>query len=91
MQETRNSDSESSPEQSAVAREQMETVLTEINRMDESDQMILSYRYFLDLPTAEIAALLDMPHGTVRSRISRARQHLRDQLAEPDRPETDIR
>ncbi|MEZ4570862.1 MAG: sigma-70 family RNA polymerase sigma factor [Thermomicrobiales bacterium] len=34
IQETRNSDSESSPEQSAVAREQMETVLTEINRMD---------------------------------------------------------
>ena len=80
-----------SPERRVVTRERVENVIDEIHLMDEDDQIILTYRYFLDLPTTEIAELLDMPHGTVRSRISRARQHLRMQLAENDRSETDTR
>lgn len=91
IQDTEAGASAPSPERSIVTREQIETVVEAINRMDDSDQTILSYRFFLDLPTAEIAELLDMAHGTVRSRISRARQHLRQRLAEPDRPETDAR
>jgi RNA polymerase sigma-70 factor (ECF subfamily) len=61
----------------------MRATLDEINAMDETDQIILTYRFVLDLPTAEIAELLDMPHGTVRSRISRARAQLRERLDEP--------
>lgn len=78
-----------SPERSVVTSERVGAVIEEINGMDEDDQTIMSYRYFLDLPTAEIADLLDMPHGTVRSRISRARQRLRERLAGTDQPGTD--
>jgi len=73
-----------SPEGEVVSRERMQAVLDEIERMDEADQQILTCRFFLDLPTAEIAEIVDMPHGTVRSRISRAREHLREHLAAID-------
>jgi RNA polymerase sigma-70 factor (ECF subfamily) len=72
-----------SPEQQVVTSERMQATLDEINSMDETDQIILTYRFVLDLPTAEIAELLAMPHGTVRSRISRARAQLRERLEEP--------
>jgi len=72
-----------SPEAEVVTRERMQAVLDEINLLGEDDQTIMTYRYVLDLPTVEIAELLDMPHGTVRSRISRARERLRQRLAHP--------
>ena len=70
------------PERDVVVREQMQDLLDTMARMDPTDQQILTYRYFLDLPTNEIADLINLPHGTVRSRISRARQRLRETLTE---------
>jgi len=40
--------------------------------------------YFDDLPTHEIAGILRIPHATVRTRISRARERLRSLLADYD-------
>ena len=40
-------------------------------------------RYLLDLDEAETAAVLAVPKGTVKSRLSRGLSQLRDQLA-PD-------
>ena len=78
--------SQPAPEGEVASRERLEIVLAEIEKMDETDQQILAYRYFLDLPTAEISEIVEMPHGTVRSRISRARQRLRERigLSTPD-------
>ena len=76
--------SHSSPEREVASRERIQAVLDEIEWMDEADQQILTWRFFLELPTAEIAEIVDMPHGTVRSRISRARERLRGRLAAID-------
>lgn len=46
---------------------------------EELDALLLFA--WADLSYAEIGAALDIPVGTVRSRISRARAHLRDALA----------
>lgn len=43
-------------------------------------------RYYHDLSYAEIAAALDCPVGTVRSRLHAAHARLRDELAEPGDP-----
>lgn len=48
--------------------------------------------YFDDLPTAEIAAVLHVPHVTVRTRLARARQRLRgllDERAHESTPSTE--
>lgn len=43
--------------------------------------------YYEDLPIAEISRLLRVPEGTVKSRLNRARQRLRQALAEDLREE----
>jgi RNA polymerase sigma-70 factor (ECF subfamily) len=41
---------------------------------------VIACRYFLQLTDEETAAALDVPHGTVKSRASRALAHLREVL-----------
>jgi RNA polymerase sigma-70 factor (ECF subfamily) len=42
------------------------------------------YHYFLDLPLAEIASLLHIPEGSVKSALHRARRGLAGTLADED-------
>jgi RNA polymerase sigma-70 factor (ECF subfamily) len=42
------------------------------------------FRYFLDLDVAEVAALLGIPEGTVKSALHRARRSLAEALGEHD-------
>jgi len=50
-------------------------------RLDETDREILTLREYEQLQYAEIASLLKLPINTVRSRLFRAREALREQLA----------
>lgn len=45
--------------------------------LSADDKVILILRYFLDLPTTDIAALVDVRPGTVGSRLNRAQARLR--------------
>lgn len=71
---------EPSPEARSIEQERAERVIQEINTLPEMDRLIVTYRYFLDLPTAEVAEITGTPAGTVRSRLSRALSRLRQQL-----------
>lgn len=71
---------EPSPEHAALAGEQEEEVNRALERMSEMDRLVISYRYFFDLSEAEMADALDIPRGTVKSRLSRALARLREQL-----------
>lgn len=46
-------------------------------------RVVLVLRYYLDLPLEAIAQALDVPVGTVNSRLHRAIARMRDALAEP--------
>lgn len=52
-----------------------------IRRLTETDQMVLAYRFVLDLSEAEMAAAMNCRRGTVKSRLSRAIGRLRDTLS----------
>jgi RNA polymerase sigma-70 factor (ECF subfamily) len=43
---------------------------------------VVVLHYFADLPVEEVAALLEVPTGTVKSRLSRARTALADRLGD---------
>jgi RNA polymerase sigma-70 factor (ECF subfamily) len=47
---------------------------------------VVTCRYFLELSEAETAATLDLPKGTVKSRLARALVRLRGRLSEPEAP-----
>ena len=80
-----------SPEATILAVEQQQTLLTALTRLREPDRLVIACRYFLDLSVAETAAVLDCRPGTVKSRLSRALDRLRDSLsaATDDRGVTD--
>ena len=52
----------------------------ELNRLPAKYRLVLTLRYLQDLSYAEIAAALDVPMGTVKTHLHRARQLLTERL-----------
>jgi RNA polymerase sigma factor (sigma-70 family) len=69
-----------SPETAVIVREEAETLLRALGNLREPDRLILAYRWFFDLAEAEMAEALEIPVGTVKSRLSRAMARLRHEL-----------
>ena len=61
------------PEEATASRAAGELVHRAMDRMSESDREILMLREIQGLPLDQIAALLGIPIGTVKSRCNRAR------------------
>jgi RNA polymerase sigma-70 factor (sigma-E family) len=59
-------------------------VATALRRLPVRDRVLLTLRFYEDLPTDEIATILDSPPGTVRSQLSRALHRLRADCPELD-------
>jgi RNA polymerase sigma-70 factor, ECF subfamily len=66
-----------------IARDQMERAA---RRLSIDHRAVVVLRYYLDLPHAEIAELLGVPVGTVRSRLRYALHGLRAALDADARP-----
>ncbi|MEA2452887.1 MAG: hypothetical protein QOG04_1597 [Actinomycetota bacterium] len=66
-----------SPEVAALDSESRAEVLAAMDLLDDKDRLALSYRYFLDMNEADMAAALGIARGTVKSRISRAQARLK--------------
>jgi RNA polymerase sigma-70 factor, ECF subfamily len=65
----------------ALQGAQMEKVLADaINKLDEEQRMVVILRDVEDLSIEEICAITDLPDGTVKSRLHRARLALRKTL-----------
>ena len=71
-------DAASSPEAAFLSTEQRDGLLAAVNELPEDQRIVISLRYFLDLSEQEVAAALDLPSGTVKSRTSRALDRLRE-------------
>jgi RNA polymerase sigma factor (sigma-70 family) len=73
-------DSAQSPEVAALVADQRRELLAAVNALRDDDRKVIAFRYFLDLSEAETADLLGCARGTVKSRLSRATQRLRQHL-----------
>lgn len=58
--------------------QQSEALWQAIRRLDRRDQQIIYLRYMLELSVEETAQVLDVQPGTVKSRLSRALDRLRE-------------
>lgn len=61
----------------APGPESDDRVVGAVARLAAEKRVIVALHYWLDYPTPEIARLLDLPLGTVASRLSRALEELR--------------
>jgi len=76
------------PTASDIDREALETAFKEL---PDDFRLVLLMFYFEELSYQEIAAQLELPLGTVMSRLARAKGHLRTKLAPPaDEPATPL-
>ncbi len=69
------------PEGSAERKEVQQHVQQALNRLNTDDAQIILLRDLQDVSYEDIAETLDVPVGTVKSRLHRARQALRISLA----------
>ena len=72
------------PSDEDIDREQLQKALSQL---PDEFRMVLVMFYFEDCSYREIAERLDLPIGTVMSRLARAKGHLRSMLFEPEHPE----
>jgi RNA polymerase sigma factor (sigma-70 family) len=63
-------------------REPLDELVAAVRALPERQRLVVVLHYWLDTSVDEIAAYLEIPVGTVVSRLSRARAALREQLAE---------
>ncbi len=68
-------------------REQLAALRRALAELPDEMREIILLRDFHDLPYAEIAQVLDIPPGTVMSRLHRARSALRNRLLAKEQPD----
>lgn len=71
-----------SPSSVAARREHQRALLIALRRIPLEFQILLEWHYWEDLKMTEIAAALDIPLGTAKSRLRRARERLETVLRE---------
>ncbi len=67
-----------SSEDEALATLARQRLLAAVAALPERDRQVVTCRYLLELSEAETAAVLSWPTGTVKSRLSRALDRLRE-------------
>jgi len=70
------------PESEAVQNESDSALWRAIHALDHKHRIPIVLRYYHDLPVAEIAEMLNVPVGTIHSRLNHARLKLRELLRE---------
>ncbi len=87
---TQNSSDEFGPSPSSVlaVHQEQRLLLEALRRLPLDYQLVLELYYWEDMPAPELAQVLNIPEGTVRSRLRRAKEALSVRMTElADEPE----
>lgn len=68
------------PEETVERMETQERIQYEVSRLPEKYRSVIVLRYFEELPLKEISHILELPLGTVKTRIHRGRGVLKKQI-----------
>lgn len=68
------------PEEEVESLELQEAIQSEILKLPEKYRSVIVLKYIEELPLQEISDILEIPLGTVKTRIHRGREALRKQL-----------
>lgn len=68
------------PEEELLRKEKIKAVRTAITKLSAEQQEVIVMRELLEMPYSEIAQILGVSEGTVKSRISRGRENLKKLL-----------
>jgi len=79
-------DTQPLPEQRVVLRENIAALKECLETLSRSHRAVTVLRHMQDMSYQEIAAVMKIPLGTVKSHICRARQHLKDCMADKGVP-----
>ena len=71
---------EPSPEEQAIGKEEQAAVRRAVNRLPERLKLVVLLFYMEELQIKQIAAILEIPEGTVLSRLHQARKIVRKEL-----------
>jgi RNA polymerase sigma factor (sigma-70 family) len=77
-------DAAPSPEAAVLAGEPRRVLIEALNSLKEGERRVIALRYLLDLSEKEMAAVMGVAKGTVKSRLSRAMKKLRAAIEESD-------
>jgi RNA polymerase sigma factor (sigma-70 family) len=80
VEERRPDDAVPSPEAALLDSERRAELVAALERLRETDRLVISCRYLLELSESETAAVLGWRRGTVKSRLARALERLRTEL-----------
>jgi RNA polymerase sigma-70 factor, ECF subfamily len=69
------------PETEVESLELQDTIQAEIMKLPEKYRSVIILKYIEELSLKEISEILDMPIGTIKTRIPRGREALRKQLS----------
>jgi RNA polymerase sigma factor (sigma-70 family) len=84
VEDRRSDDAAPSPASAVLATERRRQLIAAVNALRDDDREVIGARYFLELSEAETAEALNIPRGTVKSRLSRALERLRVQLGDAE-------
>jgi RNA polymerase sigma factor (sigma-70 family) len=71
---------QSQPDEILVSKMEYEQLLRAMNALDSKHRSVLVLRYFNDLSYQEIAEALEIPLGTVKSRLNQSLRYLKEQM-----------
>jgi RNA polymerase sigma-70 factor (ECF subfamily) len=80
-------DAGGTPSQFAAVREEQRLVLDALHRLPLDLQITLELHYWEGMTVVDVAQVLEVPSGTIKSRLHRARELLRDQLVTAGAPD----
>ena len=68
------------PRTIASAKQEQQLLMRALRRIPIEFQIVVELYYWEGLRTPDLARILDVPEGTIRSRLTRAREHLSKQI-----------
>lgn len=74
------------PEATVLAAERRSMLLDALHGLTDADREVVALRHLLGLSEAETAGALGVPTGTVKSRLSRAMDRLREAIVRTEGP-----